>query len=77
MIDYFLIYLWFIAQLKQFSDWFKMNRAYVLKHVNNLGVAGYTGAYVYAIQTAFDIKMLLLLVSGVLFTIIAEKMAIG
>ena len=75
MIDYFIVFLWFIAQLKKFSDWFNRNRVNVSKHVNNLGVAGYTGSYVYAIQTGFDFKMILLLVSGVLFTLIAERMA--
>ncbi|BBM67888.1 hypothetical protein VA249_45340 (plasmid) [Vibrio alfacsensis] len=75
MSYYLIVFLWFVAQVKISSDWFNMNRLTISKHVTNLGVAGYTGAYVYAIQTGFDWKMILLLVSGVMFTLIAEKMA--
>ncbi|EKA5635840.1 hypothetical protein CAG54_00480 [Vibrio sp. V27_P1S3P104] len=74
MFDYFIIFLWFIAQLKKLSDWIVTNRKEIGTHVGNLGIAGYTGSYVYAIQTGFDFKMVALFVSGVLFTVFAKKL---
>jgi hypothetical protein len=72
MFDYFIIFLWFIAQLKKLSDWMTLHRKEIGSHVGNLGIAGYTGSYVYAIQTGFDLKMLMLFTSGVLFTVFAK-----
>ncbi|GAM71737.1 hypothetical protein JCM19236_6320 [Vibrio sp. JCM 19236] len=72
MFDYFMIYLWFIAQLKKAIDWMYGNRKTIANHVDNLGIAGYTGSYVYIIQTGFDWKMVVLLVSGVAFTVFAK-----
>ncbi|ELA9367523.1 hypothetical protein QUN99_003413 [Vibrio parahaemolyticus] len=74
MYDYVIGYLWFVAQLKKFSEWFFRNRKEIGTHVGNLGIAGYTGSYVYAIQTGIDVKMASLIVSGIMFTVFAKKL---
>ncbi|NOI32249.1 hypothetical protein [Vibrio coralliilyticus] len=74
MFDYYLIYLWFVARLKKSVDWITANRKEIGTHIGNLGIAGYTGSYVYAIQTGVDFKMVALFVSGVMFTVFAKKL---
>lgn len=74
MFDYFIIFLWFVAQLKKASDWITSNREEISGHLEKLGVSGYTGSYVYAITSGFDWKMFALFVSGVAFTIFAKKL---
>lgn len=74
MFDYVIAYLWFVAQIKKCSGWIICHRKEIGTHVGNLGIAGYTGSYVYAIQTGIDVKMAALIVSGIVFTVFAKKL---
>lgn len=70
--------LWLIVKIshsvKVLGLWFRSKRKTIAKHLNNLGVAGYTGAYAVAISDNFDFNASFywLLISGILFTMIAS-----
>lgn len=64
-----------IYYLKRMATFLKKNRKTISTHMKNLGVSGYTGSYVYLITNGFNGVFVALLVSGVLFTLLADKLS--
>ncbi|GLQ71076.1 hypothetical protein GCM10007932_04360 [Vibrio penaeicida] len=71
MFDYLIVYLYFIRKIKKI-DSFLLANDYFLNHIKNLGVAGYTSAFVYMIDKGFDVTFIVLLLSGIIISIVAH-----